>query len=77
MSLSSPPRCPHTGTRARPLSSRCDLGLPGRQLHGQVRRDAPGKVHVVLPLLLTQADVLGPPVGHTVLSSLVQLQFWG
>lgn len=37
--------------------------LPRRQLHGQVGRDAPGQVHVVLPLFLRQADVLGPPVG--------------
>lgn len=48
-------------------------GLPGWQLHSEVWRDGPGKVHVVLPLLLTQADILGPPVGNTVLACLVQL----
>ena len=50
---------------------------PGWQLHGQVGRDAPGEVHVVLPLLLAQADVLGPPVGHAALPRLVQLQLRG
>ena len=47
-------------------------GLPGGQLHGQVGRDAPGQVDVVLPLLLRQADVLGPPVGDAGLQGLLR-----
>lgn len=64
---------PWTCGEALPTSPDLPRGLPGWQLHSEVWRDAPGKVHVVLPLLLTQADVLGPPVGNAVLSCLVQL----
>ena len=51
---------------------RTSEGLPGGQLHGQVGRDAPGQVDVVLPLLLRQADVLGPPVGDAGLQGLLR-----
>lgn len=45
--------------------------VPVWQVDSEVGRDAPGQVHVVLPLFLTQADVLGPPVGYTGLHRLL------
>lgn len=38
--------------------------IPGWEVQGKVGRDTPGKVDIVLPLFLTQTDVLGPPVSN-------------
>lgn len=40
-------------------------------MHSQVRSHAPGQVDIVLPLLLCQTDVLGPPVGNAGLHGLL------
>ena len=48
-----------------------NLCVPGRQLQGEVRCDAPGQVDVVLPLLLRQTDVFGPPVSDAGLHRLL------
>lgn len=39
-----------------------------------MRGNAPSQVNIVFPLLFTKTDVLGSPVGNTVLSGLIQLQ---
>lgn len=53
------------------------LGVPGRQLQGEVRCYAPGQINIVLPLFLRQTDIFGPPVSdaglHGLFSSNSQL----
>lgn len=34
-------------------------------MQGKVGRDTPGQVDIVLPLFLTQSDILGPPISNT------------